>query len=160
MILNISNIAEFIANYTKISLKVNEEEEEDVSSFNHWENMGWYLWQVAEREKKILETNNQELADEIKWLRHKLKQLENQQKQDNNNNNNNNNNLYSLLAQVDSLMNKLIGSKDDMAIDDSSNKEGMVADNTDNKEGMVTKDKLIDITKNGQDNQRTCPVEE
>ena len=155
MILNISNIAEFIANHTKISLKVNEEKEEEMMSFNHWENMGWYLWQVAEREKKVLETDNQELADEIKWLRHKLKQLENEQKQDNNNNNNN---LYSLLAQVDSLMNRLVGSKDDMTIDDGSNKEGVVTVNNDNKEGMATEDKVIDITKKGDDDQRTCPV--
>lgn len=157
MILNISNIVEFIANYAKISLKVNEEEEQEVWSFNHWENMGWYLWQIAEREKKILETNNRELADEIKWLRHKLKQLEHQQKQDNDNNNNNN--LYSLLEQVDSLMNKLIGTKEGVAIDDSSNKEGVVTVNNDNKEGVATDDKVIDLIKKGEDNQRTCPVE-
>ena len=150
MILNISNIVEFIANYGKISLKVNEEEEQEVWSFNHWENMGWYLWQIAEREKKILETSNRELADEIKWLRHKLKQLENQD---------NNNNLYSLLAQVDTLMNKLMGSKEGVAIDDSNNKEGVVTVNDDNKEGVATEAKVIDVIKKGEDNQRTCPVE-
>ena len=44
-------------------------------SYNEWTDMGWLLWETAEKERKALEQKNNELEKEIYLLQHKIEQL-------------------------------------------------------------------------------------
>lgn len=86
---------------------VNEWAEEDVSSREQWDSMGWLLWETTERERQSLLKTNQLLNNEIKQLRHQLQQSainerrrgEGEKEADD---------MNSLLAQVDNLIGNIM----------------------------------------------------
>ena len=64
----------------KLAKLEDDEGEEDVERRDDWSAMGWKLWEVSERERQLLERSHQELANEVKQLKHKLSEADQKEK--------------------------------------------------------------------------------
>ena len=102
--LTLNHVSKFIEQHSGVThLKGEEErEEEREKEREQWEETGWQLWQHAERERKLLETDNIELAEQVNQLRGLLAEARRVSPTAG----------EKVIAQLESMVNQLLGNPD------------------------------------------------
>lgn len=118
--INYENIVRFIQPHLQHDMNIDEKNEKlddfkmDRENFetgrDQWGGMGWELWEISERERRLLEEKNVRLGGQIGLLREKIAQLEQQQTMKTKRLTLENINLDSIMEEVSRLMGTTTGS--------------------------------------------------
>ena len=100
--MSVENIMQFIE--THLQLVSHDIDTDGLKEAREWEGMGWHLWEIAEKNRQLMEERSIDLGREITSLRERISLMEDRQ-ENCNNDNGGNDHLQSLINQLSNIVN-------------------------------------------------------